>query len=124
MLQLLAAMAESRLRAELRREQSERRSEHRGRTLLSRRGVQGEWDPVPLTEVPQLVEGLKKKGSVDEALLSRLQKALLQGREWTDAFLASPGALTALVGHLSGTFHAFSAINIIILLILKFHLPN
>jgi hypothetical protein len=119
MLQQLATMAESRLRAELRREQNERRSEHRGRTLLSRRGVQGEWDPVPLTEVPQLVEGVKKKGKLDEALLSRLHKALLQGREWTDAFLASPGALTALVAHLSGKIHASMESKLIILLIVK-----
>lgn len=96
-------MAESRLRAEFRREHNERRSEQRERTLLSRRGVQGEWDTVPLTEVPKLAEAIKKKCAADEALLSKLSKTLLQGKEWVDAFLAFPGALNSLVGHLSGT---------------------
>jgi len=96
-------MAESRFKEELRNTQEARRCEQKQRSLMSRRGVRGEWDTVPLQEVSQLAERLKKKTSTDAALLSRLQKALLEGREWADAFLAVPGAFPALVGHLSGT---------------------
>jgi hypothetical protein len=99
-------MAESRVKDCLREATELRRSEQKERRLLSRRGVRGEWDAVPLQEVPLLASQIKRKTPGDAAeALSRLQKAFLDSADAVAAFLAVPGAFNALVGHLSGMYY-------------------